>query len=309
MGIILLSFFIISSPDYIYVDIPKGVGCETVAEILYENGVIRHPFLFTVWARITGNDRKIKAGRYEFRVSSGIREALGKMVEGEVFDIKITIPEGFTAKEIASVFCSKAVVDSLEFMKLVRDSSLVARFGIDAPTLEGFLFPDTYFVIDSIPAMKVIEMMVKRFFEVFDSSLKTRMDSIGFCLNEIVTLASLVQSEAMKTEEMPVISSVYYNRLSLGRRLESCPTVLYILPQRKQKLQNSDLKIDSPYNPYIYTGLPPGAVCSPGRDALLAALYPEDTDYLYFVSKGDGTHIFSRTHKEHIIAKKRVGDR
>ncbi len=306
MGLLFLSFLIISSSNCVYVDIEKGEGCETVAQKLYESGVIKHPRLFTVWARITGNDKRIKAGRYEFTSPSSIRCVLRKIVRGEVFKTKVTIPEGTNIFKVAEIFQSQTGMDSAEFMKLVKDSSLLNKFDIDAPTLEGFLFPDTYFAFDAILPGRVIEMMVERFFELFDSTMWARMDSLGFTLNGVVTLASLIQLEAKVKEEIPVISSVYHNRLAKGRRLESCPTILYILPERKNKLFERDLTIDSPYNTYIYPGLPPGAICNPGKDAILAALYPAKTDYLYFVAKGDSTHIFSRTHKEHIAAKRRV---
>lgn len=309
MGILFLSFLIISSPNYVYVEIEKGEGCESIAEKLYEDGVVRHPLLFTVWARITGNDRRIKAGRYEFNAPSGTREVLRKMVRGEVLDIRVVIPEGKNIFEVAQIFQSHAGMDGGEFIELVRDSSLMNKFDIHAPTLEGFLFPDTYFAFDSIPPERVIEMMVKRFFEMFDSTMRKRMDSLGFTLNEVVTLASLIQLEAKVKEEMPIISSVYHNRLEKGRRLESCPTILYVLPKRKSKLLYEDLTIDSPYNTYMHPGLPPGAICNPGKDAILATLYPVKTDYLYFVARGDGTHIFSKTYREHIAAKKRIGGR
>ncbi|MDO9574938.1 MAG: endolytic transglycosylase MltG [bacterium] len=306
MGFLFLSFLIISSPNCVYLEIEKGDRCEEVAKKLYESGVIKQPVLFAVWARITGNDKGIKAGRYKFETPCGVRDALRKIVKGETVDIKVTIPEGTNIFKVAEIFQSQTGIDSAEFMKLVKNSSLLNKFGIDAPTLEGFLFPDTYFAFDSILPERVIEMMVKRFFELFDSTLWRRMDSLGFTLNEIVTLASLIQSEAKVKEEMSIISSVYYNRLANGRKLESCPTILYILPERKNRLLYMDLTVDSPYNTYTHPGLPPGAICNPGKDAILAALYPAKTNYLYFVAKGDGTHIFSKTHKEHIAAKRSV---
>ena len=307
MGILFLSFLLLSSPNRVYIEIENGDGCEEVAKKLYESGAIRQPVLFAVWARITGNDKRIKAGRYEFETLCGLRDALRKIVKGETADIKVTIPEGTNIFDIAEIFQTNTGMDSAEFINLARDSSLLDRFGINAPTLEGFLFPDTYFAFDSIPPRKVIEMMLRRFFELFGSTMLAKMDSLGFTLNEIVTLASLIQSEAKVKEEMSIISSVYHNRLANGRKLESCPTILYILPERKNRLLYMDLTVDSPYNTYIHPGLPPGAICNPGKDAILAALHPAKTDYLYFVAKGDGTHIFSRTHKEHINAKKEIG--
>lgn len=301
---ILILFLILSSPNYVYIEVEKGEGAGRIAEKLYESGVIRYPLLFTLWARITGNDKRIKAGRYEFRVPSRIRDVLRKMVRGEVLNIRVTIPEGVTICEVAQRFQYKAGMDSAEFMNLVRDSSLISSFGLNAPSLEGLLFPDTYFVFDSIPATRVIELMTRRFFNVFDSSMQRRMEEIGFTLNQIVTLASIIQLEVKVKEELPLVSSVYHNRLAKGRRLESCPTILFLLPERRDRVFYADLLIDSPYNTYIHTGLPPGAICNPGKEALLAALYPAETDYLYFVAKGDGTHIFSRTYREHTAAKR-----
>lgn len=301
---ILILFLILSSPNYVYIEVEKGEGAGRIAEKLYESGVIRYPLLFTLWARITGNDKRIKAGRYEFRVPSRIRDVLRKMVRGEVLNIRVTIPEGVTICEVAQRFQYKAGMDSAEFMNLVRDSSLISSFGLNAPSLEGLLFPDTYFVFDSIPAARVIELMTRRFFNVFDSSMQRRMEEIGFTLNQIVTLASIIQLEVKVKEELPLVSSVYHNRLDKGRRLESCPTILFLLPENRDRVFYVDLLIDSPYNTYIHTGLPPGAICNPGKEALLAALYPAETDYLYFVAKGDGTHIFSRTYREHTAAKR-----
>ena len=301
---ILILFLILSSPNYVYIEVEKGEGAGRIAEKLYESGVIRYPLLFTLWARITGSDKRIKAGRYEFRVPSRIRDVLRKMVRGEVLNIRVTIPEGVTICEVAQRFQYKAGMDSAEFMNLVRDSSLISSFGLNAPSLEGLLFPDTYFVFDSIPAIRVIELMTRRFFNVFDSSMQRRMEEIGFTLNQIVTLASIIQLEVKVKEELPLVSSVYHNRLAKGRRLESCPTILFLLPERRDRVFYADLLIDSPYNTYIHTGLPPGAICNPGKEALLAALYPAETDYLYFVAKGDGTHIFSRTYREHTAAKR-----
>lgn len=305
--VILLLLSLLSFPDPVYVYISEGENFQEVTSKLQQEGVIEHTFLFTVWARITGNDRRIKTGRYKFSTPSGVREVMRKLVNGETVDIKVTIPEGSNIYEVAEIFQYKTGMDSTGFINLVKDSTLIEEYNVDAPTLEGFLFPDTYFAFDSVPPAKVIDIMVSRFFDVFDSTMMMRVDSLGHTINEIITLASLIQCEVRVTEEMPVISSIYYNRLKIGRRLESCPTILYILPERKNRLLYTNLSIDSPYNTYKHAGLPPGAICNPGGDAIMAALYPAESDYLYFVAKGDGTHIFSKTHEEHINAKRRVG--
>ncbi len=304
---VLLVLLLLSSTKNVHIYIHEGETFGEISSSLHREGVIEHPLLFKVWARITRSDKKIRTGRYEFTIPSGIREVLGKLVNGETVDIRVTIPEGSNIYDIAESFQSKTGMDSAFFIDLVKDSAMINKYDIDAPTLEGFLFPDTYFAFDSIPPHKVIDMMISRFFDVFDSSMISRAESLGFTLNEVVTLASLIQCEVMVISEMPIISSIYHNRLKLGRRLESCPTILYILPEKKNRVVYEDLSIDSPYNTYEHAGLPPGAICNPGLDAINAALYPADTDFLYFVSKGDGTHIFSKTHEEHINAKRRVG--
>ncbi len=289
----------------VVIKIESGEPFSVTLDKLYNAGVIRHKTWTKFWAILTGADRRIKAGRYKLRENMGTFELLRILTKGQ--NLLVTIPEGVTLREIAHILKREAGVDSLLFMELAKDTIFIRQLGIkEAKTLEGFLFPDTYCLYWGIAPEKVIKLMVKRFFEIFTDSLQKRAREIGFSLYQAVIFASLVQAEAKVTEEMPIISSVYHNRLKKNLPLQCDPTIQYILPKRKPNLTYKDLKINSPYNTYIHRGLPPGPICSPGKDAIIAALYPAETDYLYFVAKGDGTHIFSKTHKEHLRAKRWV---
>jgi UPF0755 protein len=182
----------------------------------------------------------------------------------------------------------------------------VQELGLAVDNLEGYLFPETYFFDVETDERAVVKIMVDQFHQVFADSLYRRLPVLDLSLHQAVTLASIVELEAVAAEERPVISGVFQRRLKLNRRLESCATVEYALGVHKKRLTNADLKVQSPFNTYRYRGLPPGPIGNPGRAAILATLYPTDTEYLYFVARGDGTHIFSRTNKEHVHAKQLV---
>jgi UPF0755 protein len=191
-------------------------------------------------------------------------------------------------------------------MEFVHNSAYIESLGINAPSLEGYLFPESYLITYGADSRDIVEMMVAHFFDVFTQDMKERAEELGFTMEEAVTLASLIEKEAACEHEKPIISGVYHNRLKKGLLLQCDATIQYILPKRKPRLFYSDLQIDSPYNTYIYKGLPPTPIASPGRSSIIAALWPASTDYLYFVARGDTTHIFSRTLEEHNEAKRRV---
>lgn len=308
--ILLCCIFIFSScssnEGEVYIEIEKGETLNDIARKLRDNDIIDNETLFKLWARITGNSGKLKAGRYAFRKHSGVRTTLKTLVEGKSLGISVTIPEGYTLREIAELFECEAGINKEQFLSLAQDTVYIRKLGFKAKSLEGFLYPDTYLIYYGIDPSTVIEAMVSRFFEIFSDEFKQRSLDIGLSMEEAVILASIVEKEAKVESEKFIISSVYHNRLEKGKLLESCATIQYILPERKGRLLYKDLKIDSPYNTYIYPGLPPGPICSPSITAIRAALWPAETDYLYFVAKGDGTHIFSKTLKEHINAKKRA---
>lgn len=301
--------------------IKKGETLTQVAQKLEEKGIIRSAFRFKLWAKITGNTKNIKAGGYVFSKPTAIREILVSLVEGKTSEIPVTIPEGATLKEIAWLFWKHGGVDKKKFLSLASDTQYIKTLNIgtgkmpvlliNARTLEGFLFPATYFITYAAEPQEIIERMVKKLFCIFTNKLEKECEeresiALDWSPEKIVIFASLIEKEAVVDSEKPIISSVYHNRLRINMALQCDATIQYILPKHKNRLTYEDLKIKSLYNTYLCPGLPPGPICSPGESSLKAALFPESTKYLYFVAKGDGTHIFSKTHKEHIKAKKMV---
>jgi UPF0755 protein len=282
--------------------IPEGANAGTVSRILEEQEIIPSSKKFIIIAKLTGQDRRIKAGRYLFRRGMGTRTILSKLVKGETKPLRVTIPEGLTIEEIAELLSEALEIDATVFLSLTRDKKRARRMGIERNDFEGFLFPNTYDFNHGVSEEAVLERVVKEFWNTFDDSLKQRAGEIGFTVYETVVLASLIEEEAMLQREHATISQVYHKRLKLGRALECDATVQYALPEHKSRLLYSDLKIDSPYNTYLHKGLPPGPIANPGRSALLAALYPAKSDFLYYVARGDGSHIFSKTAKEHYQA-------
>ncbi len=287
--------------EYVEVSIKKGMTGEKVGYLLKKNGIIKNVFLFKLLLKYYG-ENKIKAGTYLLRKNMEEKDVVVLLLKGPNYVIKVTIPEGYTVKDIARLLYGKGVIrDTGRFLHICNDRKIVRRYGFNFPSLEGLLFPDTYIFYKDTDEMEVVERMVDRFMEMKERAAKGSNipDSIA------IIIASLVEKEAAVDEERPVIAGIFYNRLKKGMKLESCATVEYILPEHKKRLTYRDLKLDNPYNTYIYYGLPPGPICNPGFASLRAAYFPKNTDYLYFVSKGDGTHAFARTSKEHAINKKK----
>ncbi len=286
-----------------------GATLKDIQEQLVETGIVRHPGFFRWAAFLTRKERKIQAGRYLFMRGESVAAVLGRLASGEVDYTRVVIPEGFMLAEIASILQADAEIDSIVFMELTGDDSVMAHHGIVAPSLEGYLFPDTYLFSWPLTPRDVIDRMVHRFREVYDVDVRAHADSTGLSENEMVTLASIIQAEAVYDSEMPRISAVYHNRLQRGWRLEADPTVAYALGGVRRRLYYKDLRAASPYNTYRVQGLPPGPICSPGRAAILSAVQPlEGSEDLYFVADGTGRHYFSKTLREHLIAKERVTD-
>jgi UPF0755 protein len=213
---------------------------------------------------------------------------------------QFTVPEGLHIGQIASLLDSENIVQEDEFIQACRSEDILREFGVPFDSMEGFLFPDTYTVARGVDARAIVTMMARRFFEQLESVAPS--DYTDEELKRVVIIASLVEREAMIDEERPLVAAVFYNRLANNKRLESCATVQYILGKTKERLLYSDLRTPSPYNTYLHAGLPPGPISNPGLESLRAALYPAEVDYLFFVSKGNGTHHFSNTYKEHLRA-------
>ncbi|WP_039765374.1 endolytic transglycosylase MltG [Caldicellulosiruptor sp. F32] len=292
----------------VYVEIPQNTSVKNVAMILKEKGIIKNPYLFMLYVKI--NNYKIAAGSYKLSSSMSYKELCEALQKGVVFKktIRFTIPEGFTCVQIAKRLSSLGIVDEKKFLDEINNCDFDFRFKYSSKNvkykLEGFLYPDTYEIYVGESERDIIKRMLNRFLEVYNSikhKKTTQLDDI-----QTVILASIVEKEAKKDFERPIIAGVFLNRLNQGIKLESCATVEYILPFHKEVLSYEDIKIRSPYNTYLYKGLPPSAVCNPGKESLLAALDPQKTDYLFFVAKKDGSHIFSRTYEEHLKAQKQL---
>lgn len=292
------------------VEIPEGATVRGIASILERAGIVAEPDEFVLAARLLGFTDKLQAGSYEFGPRFSELEVLTALRHGEVAGRRVTIPEGYRASQIALLLESEVGMDATEFLRLVHDPDFIGKMGVSAPSLEGYLHPDTYRLrLDATPA-GVIETMVYETKRFFDKRMVARAESLGMTVHEVLTLASIIEAEAMFDSERSRISAVYHNRLNHGWRLEADPTVRYAIGNYERKLYYGDLEIDSPYNTYRHAGLPPGPICNPGRASVMAALYPlPGCDEFFFVANGDGTHTFSRTFAEHVRARRRIGEK
>jgi UPF0755 protein len=273
--------------------IAPGQGLRATSEQMHRAGLIVKPRKFELIARIKGYDKRIKAGEYAVSAALPPLEMLEIMVSGRVHLYKLTIPEGYTLQQVASSIADSGIGVEFEFIKAAADPALLLENEIEAETFEGYLFPDTYFFSKGTPPGVIISTMVKRFRSMFTSEWEMRAKALGMTVHQVVTLASIIEKEAGVSEELPVISSVFHNRLKKRMRLESDPTVIYGIKDFKGNITRKHLSTPGPYNTYRIQGLPPGPIANPGKSALEAALFPADTDFIFFVSRKDGTHQFS----------------
>jgi len=303
----------------VYIDIPRGAGTETIAKILEEKGIIKYPYLFKLLSMVNGYDGKYQSGTH--LVSADLEyEEIMRILSSKPISVKVTIPEGYNVKQIANALYKSKLISSVEkFYEAVNKEEFNYKFLKDIPKrefrLEGYLFPDTYEFDIHAGEKEIINKLLSNFNNKFKPEFYERAKARDMTPDQIIILASIIEREAKNPEEREIIAGIFYNRLknkdSSLRKLQSCATIQYIYYMRdgiiKETITEEDTKVDSPYNTYQIEGLPPGPICNPGEDAILAALYPEKTDYLYFVAKGDGTHHFSKTYKEHQAAMKKYG--
>jgi UPF0755 protein len=285
-----------------FVDVPAGSGSRAIGERLVRAGVVHDALLFRVALYVSGQARRLQAGEYRFDRAMTPFEVIDKLARGDVFVIDITFPEGLTADEMARIYEMKGLGPASAFLAATRDTSAIKAFDPAARDLEGYLFPETYLLPRRSDAARLVRLMTMRFEAVFTPALREAAQAHGLTVRQVVTLASIVEKEAARADERPLVAAVYTNRLRLGMPLQADPTVIVGL-QRAGKytgnLRRDDLSFDSPYNTYRYPGLPPGPIASPGRASLEAAAHPADVDFLYFVSRNDGSHEFARTLEEH----------
>ena len=272
--------------------IPKGSSPRKISKILKDSKIINSQNLFLALVKIYGCSSDLKAGVYEFHTKDSLNTIIYKLKDGKCKNLKITIPEGFNIKQIAEVLAEHNICNKEKFVDLATSQNM-----------EGYLFPNTYFLFPQMTELEIIKIMTDEFNKFWTKEKKDRLQEINKSLNDVIILASMVEKEAIADNERPVIAGVFLNRLSKNMRLESCSTVLYSMGINKERLSLKDLKFESPYNTYKYKGLPPGPICNPGAKSINAVLYPQITDSLFFVSKGNGTHYFSSTFEQHVKNK------
>lgn len=294
-----------SDQDKYTIKIRSGMSFDGILKMMSDEGVITSKTKVAWVAEILDYKGKLRAGKYEVAGGTSGYRLLQLLVKGKVKVDWVTIPEGKTARQIAAILNKKIEIDSTRFMQLVFDPAFAQELGVAAPSLEGFLLPETYDFYWGMRPEDVIRVMVRQFHKQFDAELRAKLSVSGFSLLQAITLASIIEGEAMVDSERTTISAVYHNRLKQNWLLQADPTIQYIIPDGPRRLLKRDLQIDSPYNTYKYRGLPPGPVNNPGVASIRASLNPAEVDYLYFVANGDGTHIFSRTYEEHVRAKQK----
>ena len=300
------------------IEIPLNSSTTHIAALLEEEGIIINALVFRIYARYLGFDQELQAGRYTLSAAMGMEEILQELRRGVVYKetVRFTVPEGFTTEQIGARLAATGLVDAESFQEACNQyQSAEFDFLEEIPPdvyfrLEGYLFPDTYEVHTGVTAEEIIALMLRRFRTVCDDAYISKASQLGLTLHEAITLASLVEKEGQVGAEMPLISAVFHNRLQNDRMtlLQSCATVQYALGETKPYLTNADLEVDSIYNTYMHPYLPPGPIGAPGQKALEAAVEPASVEYLYFVSKedGSGAHYFSSTLQEHNRYKAQV---
>ena len=286
--------------------IPQGATFNEALDSLQAHGLIRNRFLPKLQARIAGTDRAIQAGTYRFQRGTPLHELLRLLAEGDFRATRFTVPEGLTVADLAALAEERLSIPADSVRAAARDSVLADSLGVDAPTFEGFLRPETYEFAADVTARDLVIRMATEFLETWKPEWTARLDTLRLTRRELLALASIVEGEARADTERETIAGVYHNRLRIGMALQADPTVQYAIMlrtgERKKRLFEKDYDIESPYNTYKHPGLPPGPVNSPSLRSIEAALYPASVPYMFFVARPDGRHVFSRTYDEHLRA-------
>jgi UPF0755 protein len=290
------------SADEMFVDIPPGTPPRAIGRRLVDAGVVRNELTFRAALFMSGRDRDLKAGEYRFDQPISADDVIGRLAQGDVYHRLLTFREGLTIADMAQVFAASELGTADDFVAAASAPALINALDPEAKNLEGYLYPETYALPRGTPAQELTRQMVSYFEKAFDAELRAATAEQGLSVRQIVTLASLVEKETAREEERPLVAAVYRNRLKIGMAMQADPTIIYALQLAKRwkgNLSKADLQLDSPYNTYRYPGLPPGPIAAPGRPSLAAAVHPAEVDYLYFVSRNDGSHVFAKTLDEH----------
>jgi UPF0755 protein len=285
------------------ITIEKGMSLNSVSNLLLENEIIVNQNIFKLKVITRGLASKIPTGR--FLVNGKISDAklIDLIFNKGPIKLKLTIPEGSQSKNLFKDINTLLNTD-YDFNKYFNSTKILEQYKVDASSLEGYLYPDTYYLYHDSSPEEIIDILLSEFWKKFDENLQDRANQLGFSVHEVVTLASIIEGEAMLDSERSTISSVYHNRLKINMKLQADPTIQYIIPGPPKTLSNRDLRIKSDYNTYQNYGLPPGPINNPGIASIKAALYPEDTNFLFFVAQGDGSHAFTTNEKDHEEAKR-----
>ena len=288
------------------VEIRQGATVKQIGQQLYRKRLIHNPYLLQFFAHFNGSSRRLKAGIHPFNGQMTTWEVLLELERPRDVTQNVTVLEGLEKKQVAAILAEKLNLDKKKLLLLINSPTFCKTLSIKAIDLEGYLFPETYNFPTTASEQQVLRRMVEHCHAVFDERLQRRARELEMSIQEVITLASIIEGETSWDSERDTIAAVYHNRLKKGMRLQADPTVQYALPGEPRRLFYKDYSYDSPYNTYRHGGLPPGPINSPGRASIEAALFPADVDYLYFVATGEGGHIFTRTLQEHAAAKKRT---
>jgi UPF0755 protein len=294
-----------SSPqeeESILFTVEKGANVRTVARSLVGKGMMEKTWPFLLGYKFFHASDTLKAGEYRLDLGLSPKEILDKLLEGRVLLYPLTIIEGLTRREIADHVNTTLFLNKEDFLKEAADISLIQEMDPLAENLEGYLSPETYYFPSQTSSAAIVRKMTNQFKKLFSDEWRRRASDIGLSIRQVIILASLIEKETSVPEEKPIVSGVFHHRLRIGMKLDCDPTIIYALKEEGRfdgNLRKPDMSWDSPYNTYVYAGLPPGPIANPGQESIKAALYPKDVNYLYFVSKNDGSHHFSATFREH----------
>ncbi len=284
-------------------EIKKGESIQQIAKDLKHENIIKNPLRFQIIAKLMRHDRDFKFGIYQIRKGESYSDLIVKFTEGQTYSVKITIPEGFNMFQIADLLSEKNLVASADFLRECSNSAYLMQYNLGSlKSVEGLIYPETYFIPIGFGSDRIVPLFLEQFNHVIDRNILEEIKKKGLTLKKVLIIASIVEKEAKFEYEKPIISGVYYNRLKKGMMLQADPTLIYALMlagKYEGEIHYGDFGIDSHYNTYKYYGLPPGPIANPDKTSILAAIYPADVDYLYFVAKPDGTHYFSKTLEEH----------
>jgi UPF0755 protein len=285
-----------------FIEVAPGTGTSAIGRTLIDAGIVRDEFTFRAALWWTGRSRTLQAGEYRFDRAASAVDVIGRLARGDVYARPLTFPEGLTIQEMSSLFEARGFGTASSFLAAARERSLINDLDPMAADLEGYLFPETYTLTRGTSAQRLVRLMIDRFRAIYTDDLRRSAQGQGLTTRQVVSLASLIEKETGKPEERPLVAAVYRNRLKIGMGLQADPTVVYALQKAGRydgNIRRPDLAFDSPYNTYRYPGLPPGPIAAPGKASLEAALMPAGVAYLYFVSRNDGSHVFSETLAEH----------